>query len=294
MIYYVLPGVGMYGGIKKAFQCADMLNGSSIETTVATPGGDIPTWFETSSPVMNRADLVARCQPSDVVLFSWPPDADFVASLAAETKVVHMQGANTSADEELMDRSSEFRFISHGLHMSLKLLERNVIAPYVPNSVPSMFKYANEPKKLNSIAYMPRKGRELANELKKRISGNVRWYEIDNIAEEQVAEILKKSDMFVAMSADEAFGLPPLEAMSAMCCVVGYPGDGGLEFMHHGETAHVVANNDIEGLIQALDFVIAHPQYRDLLRQGGFEYSAYYNQEREHDFLLRALDLIQI
>ncbi|HED12752.1 MAG TPA: glycosyltransferase [Gammaproteobacteria bacterium] len=295
MIYYVLPGIGMYGGIKKAFQCADILNDCNIVTTVATPGGESPGWFATRSPVINRADLDVRCEASDTVLFSWPPDADFVAGLAAETKVVHMQGANTRADEVLMDHSGEFHFISHGLHMSLKLLEHGLIAPYVPNSISPIFRYSEEPKIRNSLAYMPRKGGErIVKELKNNLTWSLQWREIHNLTEEQVAKILKTSDIFLAISAREAFGLPPLEAMSAMCCVVGYPGDGGLEFMHHGETAHVVANNDLEALLQALDFVITHPQYRDSLRLGGFEYSAYYTREREQNHLLRALELLQL
>lgn len=289
MIYYVLPGVGRYGGVKKAFQCVDMLNESGYAAAAATPGGDRPAWFETSAPVIDRADLSNACTASDVVFFSWPPDADFAASLPAEVKIVHMQGANTDADLALIRRSDEFRFISHGYHMSCVLLRHDVIAPYVPNSVPHVFRHSGQAKQRNSIAYMPRKGGDVAETLKRQISVDVHWREIDGATEREVAETLKSSDIFLALSPSEAFGLPPLEAMSAGCCVVGYPGDGGLEFMHHGETAHVVANNDAPGLVRALRDVLRDPGYREYLRQGGFDYSAYYTPQRERDCLIRAL-----
>lgn len=293
MIYYVLPGVGVYGGIKKAFQCADMLNTSGYRTQLATPGGEKPTWFEFDSPVIDRSDLPAGCVASDIVLFSWPPDADFVTELPALLKVVHMQGANTQADESLLQRCDEFDFISQGLHMSLMLLRHRIVAPYSPNSIAPVFRYGEEPKKRNSIAYMPRKGAGIIASLMGNIKQEVVWRPIEYMTERQVAEVLKKTDIFLALSPDEAFGLPPLEAMSAMCCVVGFPGDGGLEFMHHGETAHVVPNNDNGGLQEALEFVLDDPDYRDDLRLAAFNYSAYYSPERERDYLIRALELLK-
>jgi len=114
---------------------------------------------------------------------------------------------------------------------------------------------------------------------------------IEGYSETEVAETLKHSDTFIAVSVNEAFGLPPLEAMCAGCCVVGFPGDGGFEFMRHGETAHVVANGDVEGLKKAVRLIASQPEYRDKLRTRSLELSAYYTLDREREYLLRALGL---
>ena len=106
-----------------------------------------------------------------------------------------------------------------------------------------------------------------------------------------VADALKHADIFLAVSTAEAFGLPPLEAMCAGCCVVGFPGIGGFEFMRHMDTAHVVPNGDVPGLLDALRHVCARPAYRDALRTRAMDLSAAYTVGREQEALLRALGL---
>ena len=291
MIYYVLPGIGRYGGVKKAFQCIDMLTARGHAATVATPGGERPDWFATNARTMTHDALSATCRPADTVLFSWPPDADFVAALPAGRRVVHMQGANTPADEALLRRHREFQFISHGLHMTERLLAHGVVAPYVPNSISDVFRYDGAGKNEASIAFMPRKGGQLTDRLRTELGTGVAWLPIDGMHEREVARTLRGADMFLALSQHEAFGLPPLEAMHARCCVIGYPGDGGWEFMRHGESAHLVASGDQQGLLAALRHCLARPAYRERLRTGAADIAAYYSQDREQRYLIRALGL---
>jgi len=290
VFYYVLPGVGIYGGVKKGFHCAELLRASGFPCTVATPDGTKPTWFETSAPVISWGELVLVCRGDDTVLFSYPPNSGFVNRLAARRRIVHMQGANTSADVSLFSRH-DYEFISHGLHMSHELLRHGRVAPYVPIGVPDVFRWSGQTKEPASVAVMSRKRPEFLPYVVEGLPEKARLVVIDGLAEVAVAERLKRCDVFVAISVDEAFGLPPLEAMCAGCCVVGFPGVGGFEFMRHGETAHVVANGDAEGLTRALREVLARPSYREALRQRALQLSAYYNLKREQEFLLRAIGL---
>lgn len=290
-IYYVLPGTGIYGGVKNAFQTVEYLNRAGYTAFVATPEGGHAQWLDSCAKTVPRERLPDLCVSEDMILFSWPPDADFVSSLKPARKIVHMQGANTPADEQLMLRRDEFEFISHGLHMTQRLLAHGIVAPYVPLSVSPVFRCQDRPKQMNSIAYMPRKNGEAVDRLRSSVAGDPTWLPISDLPESQVAAILQRADMFVAVSPNEAFGLPPLEAMCSGCCVVGYPGDGGFEFMRHGETAHVVTNNDERGLLFALQHCLEHPDYRDYLRLGGLQLAAYYTPERESRGLLRALGL---
>lgn len=289
MFYYVLPGTGIYGGIKKGFHCADLLTDSGFPCAVATPRGDRPGWFATRAQVISRDDLGRRCQSDDAVLFSFPPDARFVDRLAARRKVVHMQGANTRADTALFRRGYEF--ISHGLHMSYELLRHGRVAPYVPIGVPDEFRWSGEAKKPCSVALMSRKGGTFLDAVSAALTAEASLTVIDGLSEEAVAGTLKGVDVFVAISTSEAFGLPPLEAMCAGCCVVGFPGDGGFEFMRHGETAHLVPNGDAKALQCAVREVLERPGYRDALRRRAMALSYYYTLERERQYLLRALGL---
>lgn len=291
MFYYVLPGAGVYGGVKKGFHCADILTASGVSCTVATPGGERPTWFETTATVIDHLTLLRACEPGDTVLFSYPPDAVLVDRLSARRRVVHMQGASTPADLVLMQR--EYEFISHGLHMTYELLRHGRVAPYVPIGVADLFRWRGEVKKPKSVAVMSRKHSQFVEVVKAALPADARLTVIDGLSETEVAERLKASDVFVAISIDEAFGLPPLEAMCAGCCVVGFPGVGGFEFMRHAETAHLVANNEGGALADAVRHVMARSTYRDALRQRAIEHSAYYTLERERAYLLRALRLAQ-
>jgi len=291
VLYYVLPGNGIYGGIKKGFHCADMLSSSGHPCAVATPDGARPSWIDSRCEVLTQAQLLQSCRPDDVILFSCPADAAFVDALPARRKIVHMQGANTPADHALFDRARGYELISHGLHMTYELQRHGRVAPYVPIGIPDVFRWQGEEKVPLRIVVMPRKGSEILRAVRAALPGASELRAIDGVSEGEVAYQMKRADVFLAISASEAFGLPPLEAMCAGCCVVGFAGIGGFEFMRHMETAHVVANGDVDALIVALREVCAAPAYRDALRRRAAELAAYYTMERERTYLLRALGL---
>jgi glycosyltransferase involved in cell wall biosynthesis len=289
--YYVLPGAGIYGGVKKGFHCADLLTDSGYPCTVATPDGTRATWFENHSPVITRDELARRCEPTDAILFSCPADAPYIDSLPAGRKILHMQGANTPGDWKMIDPARGYECISHGLHMTYQLQLRGRVAPYVAMGIPNVFRWQGEPKVPQSIAVMPRKGEAVLRAVQQGMP-EANFVMIDGLSETDAAAKLKSADLFLAISENEALGLPPLEAMCAGCCVIGFPGIGGFEFMRHLETAYLIPNGDITGLISGLRWLLTDPIRRDALRQAGMDFSKYYTMERERRYLLRALGLI--
>lgn len=288
--YYVLPGTGIYGGVKKGFHCADMLTSSGHPCTVATPNGTRATWFDNHCDVITRDDLSRRCLPTDAVLFSCPADAPFVDALPATRTILHMQGANTPGDWEMIDPARGYECISHGLHMTYRLQERGRVAPYVAMGIPDVFRWRGEPKTPGSVAVMPRKGDDVYRAVREALP-HATFVPIDGLGERDAAERLKSADVFLAISAREALGLPPLEAMCAGCAVVGFPGVGGFEFMRHLETALVVPNGDKHALVAGLSLTLADRELRDGLRTRGQAAAAYYTLDRERVSLLRALGL---
>lgn len=293
MLAYVLPGSGLFGGVKKGFACADMLTDAGHPCTVATPDGGRPTWFASRCEVITHAQLVARSHADDVVLFSSPADAPFVDALPAYRKIVHMQGANTPADSALFHWSRGYDFISHGLHMTYALQRAGRVAPYVQMGIPDVFRWRGDTKTPLRIVVMPRKGADVVRLIRSTLPPGATLVEVDGAPEAVVARTLRQSDIFLAISPSEAFGLPPLEAMCAGCCVVGFPGVGGFEFMRHMDTAHVVANSDVPSLIDAVRLVCADARYRDALRARGLALSSSYTMENERQGLLRALGLTE-
>jgi hypothetical protein len=107
-------------------------------------------------------------------------------------------------------------------------------APIVHYAVdPRLFKPG---KKKIQIAYMPRKApidAAFIRGLFTRMGGRaaeVPWMEVDGVSIERAAAIMAESAIFLSLSRLEGFGLPPIEAMASGCVVVGYHGQGGLEY----------------------------------------------------------------
>lgn len=97
------------------------------------------------------------------------------------------------------------------------------------------FKYSGVKKK--QIAFMPRKLSEDSNQLFHIITNRLelkdwKFVSINGMNEEQVANILQESAIFLSFNHREGFGLPPVEAMACGCYVIGYSGNGGKEYLN--------------------------------------------------------------
>lgn len=105
------------------------------------------------------------------------------------------------------------------------------------------------------VSYMPRKlGRHF--ELLKFFVGNQlpspwEWKPIHGMSEDQVADLLSQSRIFVSLGELEGLGLPPIEAALAGNRVTGYTGQGGKEFWWP-ELFNEVQCGDILGLAQSV------------------------------------------
>lgn len=129
-------------------------------------------------------------------------------------------------------------------------------------------------KKLQ-IAYMPRKRRVdakiIVSALKNRADmEDVTFLAIENVTENELLSILGESLMFMSFSSQEGFGLPPAEALSAGCLVVGYTGVGGDEYLTP-DVAFPIQDSDIVTFIETVQAVIreykVNPQRLDRMRK---------------------------
>ena len=89
------------------------------------------------------------------------------------------------------------------------------------------------------IAWMPRKNKALAVQIQEMIAARrglkplpaVEWVPIHRMSRDEVAKTFRSCHMFLATGFPEGCPLPPLEAMSCGCLVVGFGGFGGWDYM---------------------------------------------------------------
>lgn len=100
-------------------------------------------------------------------------------------------------------------------------------------SIDSGFFHPNNPKE-NIITYMPRKMSDHALKviffLRSHLPSDWKIQAIENLNEEGVAHLLKKSRIFMSFSDFEGCPLPPLEAALCGNHVIGYTGQGAKEY----------------------------------------------------------------
>lgn len=108
--------------------------------------------------------------------------------------------------------------------------------------------FFSDKNKLNIITYMPRKLRSHSSwvvcYLLNKVPRNWEIIAIDNMTENQVAQALKASKIFMSFSEQEGLGLPPLEAAIAGNKVIGYTGQAGKEYWT-GKIFHEIENGDL-------------------------------------------------
>jgi glycosyltransferase involved in cell wall biosynthesis len=80
---------------------------------------------------------------------------------------------------------------------------------------------------------------------------DVSWVALDRLPIDTVAKSLGESRWFLSLSHLEGFGLPPIEAMAAEALVIGFHGEGGLEYAS-SENGLWCPTGDLVGCVAAL------------------------------------------
>lgn len=121
-------------------------------------------------------------------------------------------------------------------------------------------KFSINTKKKKQICFMPRRLRsdivQVINILKfKGVLDNWDIKPIENMNEQQVADCMKESALFLSFNINEGFGMPPAEAMACGCVVVGYPGQGGIEIFNP-DFSFPVKDRDIKAYVKTLEALL--------------------------------------
>ena len=286
MNYYFLPGTGIYGGIKVGYQFADLLNGLGARCIVVTPDGCAPDWFQASAPTLAEAAAIPRLRAGDVLLFSLPHDHPRLSALPGRM-VFHCQGTDPLIDAVIAD--PRVTLLTCWPQAAAFVRERTGRASLdVGISVADAFRYQGQPKLPGTVAFMPRRGTDIADSC---CAGNpgLRFVPIEGATESQAAALMLRSEFYLATSVNEWFGLPALEAMAAGCVVVSAPTVGGGAYLRDGVNCRVADPRDLP---EALAGLAAHGARADRarLRDRALATAAAYFPARQRARVARCLD----
>lgn len=186
-------------------------------------------------------------------------------------------------------------------------------APIVPPAIDPELFYPGDAREDALICWMPRKNRGLAIQTRhileaiRRKNGAPlpRWIEIDGKKREEVATIMRRSEIFFASGFPEGCPLPPLEAMASGCLATGFGGFGGWDYMRQGlETGFrpymstrpvpwgpngfYAADADVFGAAMALNAALdirGEPEHSVILKNAAHTASHYCSQNQKKALL---------
>ncbi|KMQ71050.1 glycosyltransferase [Chryseobacterium koreense] len=153
-----------------------------------------------------------------------------------------------------------------------------------------IFEFSSAKKK--QIAFMPRKlsqdAVQIINILRNR--KNIEGWDfvaIDNKTEREVANILKESAIFLSFNHQEGFGLPPAEAMSCGCYVIGYRGQAGTEYFKD-EFSTAISEGNIIDFVKSVEEIAGEFQtFQDKGIIASQFIKSHYNLQIEETDILR-------
>ena len=107
--------------------------------------------------------------------------------------------------------------------------------------------------------------------------------------DEEIADTMRRSDIYIFTSLWEGFGLPPLEAMACGCAVVASDAKGIDEYAIDGKNALIYPPADTEKLQAALLRLIEDESLRSELSQNAIETARNFSWERSAQALEKIL-----
>lgn len=118
-----------------------------------------------------------------------------------------------------------------------------------------------QPKdKRNVVSFMSRKNRAFGCFVINYLCGKypeVQFVDINQMTQEQAADVYGRSRIFLSFGGPEGFGLPPLEAALCGCKVIGFDGGGGEEFFVEPIFTKIPFYDHMEFIKVAEDYLIS-------------------------------------
>ncbi|GAA5622931.1 D-inositol-3-phosphate glycosyltransferase [Brucella sp. NBRC 12952] len=298
-IAFILPGVGVSGGIAVVFKHAMMLLAAGHDAFVINIGepGD-GSWFSNNAvPIINIDDQRPYVFDHIDMLFAtgWST-AEWLDKIVAKRKLYFVQSDERRffEDEHLKKKihntyKLDCEYVTEAFWIQKLLSEEfGHYATYVPNGLDQNIFFPTKPlaKKSNKIRVLiegpiiiPFKGMLDSYNAIKDLDCEI-WivssagqppadWRYDRFFERVpfglMPQIYSSCDVFLKMSRVEGFFGPPMEAMACGCSVVVGKVTGYDEYIEHQKNALVVEQGDIAGAKKAVQRLINDEDLRNQL-----------------------------
>lgn len=290
--YFTWPPNEISGGIKLIFRHVEMLNRAGINAVVVEQSGLSPNWCKSSAEVIDISQVIEK---DDILVFP-ENNAELLRKYATwpNKKVIYCQN-HFMANCGLAGAPCYSDFGVSGI-LSLGTLATDFCEQRFPKlpvfGVPgyvnrSLFQLVNE--KTLQIAYAPRKRSLEATFIRDLFCSShpswrsIPWVQIDANTENEVAEQLGQSAIYLSLQRLESVGLSALEAMACGCLVAGFTGQGGREYAN-AKNGYWVEEDDCLACVVALANAVAcaykgGQTFHDKL-ESGYQTASGYSEKR--------------
>lgn len=235
----------MTGGLAVLYQLAERLRETGRECVLVS-SGEAPGLAERSEErVKWSADGSFLCRDDVYVTPEGWPNALAPGFAAGCRCLVYVQNwaymlSGLPAGVHWSRLPVRFLAVSHPVAWFVQTLAKLPVMGVIrPALDVERFKPGNKAGKTLRIAWMPRKNKALAEQIRAiaeaALAGEaappLEWVELHRMSQEDVAGELGRSHIFLCTGFPEGFGLPPLEAMASGCLTAGFSGFGGWDYM---------------------------------------------------------------
>ncbi len=266
-VYYLCAGFDHpNGGSRTIYRHVDALNSTGIPAFVVhLQSGFACSWFEHDTPVIGAKAVTLTPRDVLVVPEFYGPG---LHKLPAEPRVVifNQNAYRTFNGIRSASPGAPYRDIA-GLEAILVVSRDN--ADYlryafpelrverVRNAVDARIFHPSATPAGRRVAVMPRRrAADCAQVLHLlRARGCLESWEvvtIDGRSERETADLLRSCAIFLSLSEQEGFGMPPAEAMACGCYVIGFTGLGGREIFDPA-TSTPIEEGDVLAFARAAD-----------------------------------------
>jgi glycosyltransferase involved in cell wall biosynthesis len=304
IIYGSPPSNTPAGGVKVIYQHSELLNSLGMESAVWHPNDDSfkCVWFNNEIKTIKLEDLNPN---TDLIVLPeiWTSTHANIFKNAGFKVAIYVQNCyythfnlNTNNSNAIQESYAAADLVLSISQDTTKYLinflnipnEKILLQRYSINT--SLFLPATKSK---IISYMPRKmsdhSSRVINILNSLLPANS-WSieQIHNMNEQQVADALARSMIFLAFSEFEGLPVPPVEAAICGNYVIGYHGQGGTEYWNSPNFQNVEQGNIQQFLSLIMNQVKLIDQGdvdHEELNSGILSLKNYFSKENEREFM---------
>ena len=309
IIYGAPPSNTHAGGVKVIYQHSERLNELGIESAIWHPTNETfqCSWFTNN---INKIKLSEMNPATDLIVLPeiWASthlnmfkSSGFKVAIYVQNCYythVNLNTENKYAIRDAYDVADIVLSISDDTSKYLtKILgvqpEKIIIQRYSINQ--NLFTPKN---KRNVITYMPRKmadhSARVVNALHALLPRD-KWtiQEIHNMNEQQVAECLSESIIFLAFSEFEGLPVPPVEAALSGNYVIGYDGQGGKEYWKSPNFERIEQGNIqdfVDSVLKRVERIDRGEIEISEINSGIENLSQYFSKEQETNLISQFVD----